>query len=203
MKKKIVLLGLMLQASSSMFAQTANSRSDINSMLSSWLIPAIGLLMLGGFIGLVIYNQEALRGKNGLSKQDGWISVGEGMIFIVVGIAAIGFIASKLASMNCKVYRGLDSPCKIKGLLSHYFYIVFCAYLVSFVFVLFSFSSILQKGTVLSFLMEAVIELGIPTALYVYFYRKSDKVKIRKDNRVITISNRGLYRALNQRRYGQ
>ena len=50
MKKKIVLLGLMLQASSSMFAQTANSRSDINSMLSSWLIPAIGLLMLGGFI---------------------------------------------------------------------------------------------------------------------------------------------------------
>ena len=102
-----------------------------------------------------------------------------------------------------KVYRGLDSPCKIKGVLSHYFYIVFCAYLVSFVFVLFSFSSILQKGTVLSFLVEAVIELGIPTALYVYFYRKSDKVKIRKDNRVITISNRGLYRALNQRRYGQ
>ena len=101
----------------------------------------------------------------------------------------------------CKVYRGLDSPCKIKGVLSHYFYIVFCAYLVSFVFVLFSFSSILQKGTVLSFLVEAVIELGIPTALYVYFYRKSDKVKIRKDNRVITISNRGLYRALNQRRY--
>lgn len=103
----------------------------------------------------------------------------------------------------CKVYRGLDSPCKIKGLLSHYFYIVFYAYLVSFVFVLFSFSSILQKGTVLPFLVEAVIELGIPTALYVYFYRKSDKVKIRKDNRVITISNRGLYRALNQRRYGQ
>ena len=91
----------------------------------------------------------------------------------------------------CKVYRGLDSPCKIKGVLSHYFYIVFCAYLVSFVFVLFSFSSILQNGTVLSFLVEAVIELGIPT------------VKIRKDNRVITISNRGLYRALNQRRYGQ
>ena len=103
MKKKIVLLGLMLQASSSMFAQTANSRSDINCMLSSWLIPAIGLLMLGGFIGLVIYNQEALRGKNGLSKQDGWISVGEGMIFIVVGIAAIGFIASKLASMNFSI----------------------------------------------------------------------------------------------------
>lgn len=54
----------------------------------------------------------------------------------------------------CKVYRGLDSPCKIKGLLSHYFYIVFCAYLVSFVFVLFSFSSILQKGTVLPFLWK-------------------------------------------------
>ena len=134
MKKKIVLLGLLLQASSSMFAQTANSRSDINSMLSSWLIPAIGLLMLGGFIGLVIYNQEALRGKNGLSKQDGWISVGEGMIFIVVGIAAIGIHSFETGKYEfqhlmdiCKVYRGLDSPCKIKGVLSHYFYIVFCA----------------------------------------------------------------------------
>ena len=70
----------------------------------------------------------------------------------------------------CKVYRGLDSPCKIKGLLSHYFYIVFCAYLVSFVFVLFSFSSILQKGTVLSFLMDwefrqlfMCISIGNPT----------------------------------------
>lgn len=103
MKKKIVLLGLMLQASSSMFAQTANSRSDINSMLSSWLIPIVSALMLTGFIGLVVHNQDALRGKNGLSKQDGWISVGEGMIFVVLGIAAIGFIASKLASMNFSI----------------------------------------------------------------------------------------------------
>lgn len=103
MKKRIILLTLLLQVSSALFAQTANSRSDINSMLSSWLIPAIGLVMLGGFVGLVIHNQEALRGKNGLSKQDGWISVGEGMIFIVVGIAAIGFIASKLASMNFSI----------------------------------------------------------------------------------------------------
>ena len=67
MKKKIVLLGLMLQASSSMFAQTANSRSDINSMLSSWLIHAIGLLMLGGYNGLVNFFQEALSGPHGLS----------------------------------------------------------------------------------------------------------------------------------------
>ena len=103
MKKRIVLLTLILQVSSALFAQTANSLSDINSMLSSWLKPAIGLVMLGGFVGLVIHNQEALRGKNGLSKQDGWISVGEGMIFIVVGIAAIGFIASKLASMNFSI----------------------------------------------------------------------------------------------------
>lgn len=100
MKKKIILFGMMLQASSSLFAQSANSRTDINSMLGSWLIPAIGLLMLGGFIALVIANQEALRGKNGLSKQDGWIAVGEGMIFVVVGIAAIGFIAQKLSGMN-------------------------------------------------------------------------------------------------------
>ncbi len=102
MKKRIITLSLMLHASSMLFAQ-ANSRSDINSMLNSWLIPAIGLLMLGGFIALVIANQEALRGKNGLSKQDGWIAVGEGMIYIVVGVAAIGFIAGKLAGMNFSI----------------------------------------------------------------------------------------------------
>lgn len=100
MKKKVLFFVLMLQASTSMFAQSANSRADINSMISSWIVPAVGLLMLGGFIGLVIHNQEALRGKNGLSKQDGWLSVGEGMIYVVFGVAAMGFVASKLAGMN-------------------------------------------------------------------------------------------------------
>lgn len=103
MKKKILLFALMIQVSSVLFAQTANSRSDINSMINSWIIPVVGLLLLIGFLALVIHNIDAIRGKNGLSKQDGWLSVGEGMAFVVVAVAAIGFVANKLAGMNFSI----------------------------------------------------------------------------------------------------
>lgn len=98
MKKKLFLFTLMLQASSSLFAQSA--RTDINSLMSTWLIPIVGFLMLAAFIGLVIHNMDALLGKNGLSKQDGWINVGTGLIYVACGIAAISFVATKVAGMN-------------------------------------------------------------------------------------------------------
>jgi hypothetical protein len=100
MKKKLLICALMIQSSSA-FAQ--NSRSEINSLISSWIIPVVGLLMLIGFLALVVHNIDGLRGKNGLSKQDAWIAVGEGMIFVVVGISAFGYVASRLASMNFQV----------------------------------------------------------------------------------------------------
>lgn len=103
---------------------------------------------------------------------------------------------------TCKVYKGLDTPCMIKGVLSRYFYIVFSAFLLSFVFVLISFSSMLSDGTIISFLGEAFFEFGMPIGLYVVFYKRSNKSKIKKNSQVVTISNRELYRALNQRKNG-
>lgn len=104
MKKKLLFLFMLVLSHDSLFAQTgSSSRSEINSMLSSWLIPVIGLGLLLGFVALVWNNIDAIRGKNGLSKQDGWMAVGEGMIFVILGIGAIGFVAHKIASMNFTV----------------------------------------------------------------------------------------------------
>lgn len=98
MKKKLFLLTLMLQASSSLFAQ--NARTDINSLMSTWLIPVVAFLILASFLGLVIHNMDALLGKNGLSKQEGWINVVLGIVYVACGIAAIGLVATKVAGMN-------------------------------------------------------------------------------------------------------
>lgn len=103
MKKKIVLLIFLLFEHTISFAQSATSRSEINSILSSWIVPAIGLLMFLAFAVLVIINLDALRGKNGMSQEEGWMNVGKGMIFVVLGVAALGFVASKLATMNFTV----------------------------------------------------------------------------------------------------
>jgi len=101
MKKKIFVAALMVQSSSLLFAQ--NSRSDINSLLSSWIIPVVGLLMFVGFAVLVIANFDGIRGKNGTDSNEAWMSVGKGMIYVVLGVAAFGWVASKLASMNFQV----------------------------------------------------------------------------------------------------
>ena len=101
MKKKLLMCTLMFQTSSVLFAQ--NSRSDINSLLSSWVAPVVGFGILLGFLGLVIQNFDAIRGKNGLSKQDGWLAVGEGIIYVVLVISAIVFVASKVAGINFTV----------------------------------------------------------------------------------------------------
>ena len=103
MKKKILLFSLMAQASSTLFAQSVDSRTEINSIMNSWLIPIAGFLLLVGFIALVIQHIDAIRGKNGLSKQDGWFAVGEGIVYIVITIGAIGFIAHKAAGMSFNI----------------------------------------------------------------------------------------------------
>lgn len=103
MKKKILFFSLMAQASSTLFAQSANSRTEINSIMNSWLIPIAGFLLLIGFLALVIQHLDAIRGKNGLSKQDGWFAVGEGMIYVVLSIAAIGIVAAKVAGMSFSI----------------------------------------------------------------------------------------------------
>jgi len=100
----------------------------------------------------------------------------------------------------CKVYKGLDTPCKIKGVLSRYFYMIFCSAMMSFVLLVMSASSLLKDGSFFSFAIEAIFELGITVVLYSFFYKRSNKEKIKLDRRVTTVSNRALFKALNKKR---
>lgn len=102
--KKIILLGILSCLSTSrLLAQGPQSRTEINTMLNSWLVPVLGLGLLIGFAGLVWHNIDGIRGKNGASKQDAWTAVGEGMIFVILGIAAIGYVANKVATMSFSI----------------------------------------------------------------------------------------------------
>lgn len=92
---------LMVQVSSILSAQ--NSRTDINSVLSSWIWPIVGLGFLLSFAGLIWHNWDALRGKNGLSAQDGWMAVGLGLVYVLVGLTALQWVATKVASMNYSI----------------------------------------------------------------------------------------------------
>lgn len=99
MKKKF-LLSFSAYMPAMMYAQSASSRTEINSMLQSWIIPIMGLIVFTAFAILVFVNLDALRGKNGLSKEEGWMNVGQGVIYVVLGISILGFVASKLAGMS-------------------------------------------------------------------------------------------------------
>lgn len=103
MKKKILLCVLMTNMSSALFAQSVNARTEVNTIITTIIIPVCALGLLIGFIALCWQNQEGLRGKNGASKQDAWFSVGEGMIFVFIVIAAIGAVAAKLTSMSFSI----------------------------------------------------------------------------------------------------
>lgn len=62
--KKIILLGILSCLSTSrLLAQGLQSRTEINSMLNSWLVPVLGLGLFIGFAGLVWHNIDGIRGK--------------------------------------------------------------------------------------------------------------------------------------------
>ena len=103
MKKKLVSLILMLQVSEILSAQTINARTDLNNILTNYILPVAGLLLFLGFIVLVIANLDSLRGKNGASAEEGWMNVGKGTAFIFVILTLLGAIANKLASMSFQI----------------------------------------------------------------------------------------------------
>ncbi len=103
MKKKLVLLTLMLQVSEMLPAQTINARTDLNNILTNYILPAAGLLLFTGFVILVIANLDSIRGKNGASAEEGWMNVGKGTAFIFVILTLLGAIANKLASMSFQI----------------------------------------------------------------------------------------------------
>lgn len=91
----------MTMVSSGVFAQS--SRTDINSALSTWIWPVVGFGFLCCFARLVWVNWDAIQGKGGLQKQDGWLAVGEGLIYVLVICTALGFVAGKVAAMNYSI----------------------------------------------------------------------------------------------------
>lgn len=97
---------------------------------------------------------------------------------------------------RCKVYKGLDSPCKIKGLIAKYFYIVFALALLGGVILCMSISSLASTGSLSGFLTDLFFVLGTLIVLYIFFSKKSKQLKIKDDKRILTISNRSLYNAL-------
>lgn len=103
---------------------------------------------------------------------------------------------------KCKVYRGLDTPCKIKGVYSRYFYIVFVVGMMTVMLVFTSVSSALRGGTFSSLIIEVIFELMIPIGIYGFFYKLSNRPKIKSDMKVSTVSNRWLYKTLQKRPHG-
>ena len=103
MKKKLVSLILMLQVSEILSAQTINARTDLNNILTNYILPVGGVLLFLGFLVLVIANLDCLWGNNGASAEEGWMNVGKGTAFIFVILTLLGAIANKLASMSFQI----------------------------------------------------------------------------------------------------
>lgn len=98
-------------------------------------------------------------------------------------------------SGTCKIYKGIDSPCKIKGLLYKYFYMMFGIYGCGGLFVLLEFSSV-KDGNYSAFIFNTMIIGGIVLAIKIYFTKMSNKKKIRQSKQRVYISTRPIYKSL-------
>lgn len=97
---------------------------------------------------------------------------------------------------TCKTYKGFDLSCKIQGLYSKYFYIVFVSALACAACFLMSFNSFISSWDWVSFLVEILLEVGSLVVVYIIFYRRSNMPKLKLDSTEVTISNRYLYKVL-------
>lgn len=99
---------------------------------------------------------------------------------------------------RCHIYKGIGTPCKLRGVNTKYFYIMFCAVMLAGIMALSSLTGLIHGKSFFSFIAELLVEVGILIAMYVYFYRKSNKRKIHIDTRPRLISNRILYKRLSK-----
>lgn len=100
---------------------------------------------------------------------------------------------------RCKIYKGIDTPCKIKGMLSNYFYMMFAVYGLAGLMVLLNLSSASQTGEYGEFLIEAsLIGAGV-LFVKIYFTKKSNIKKIKKSNQRIYASPRSIYKSLKRK----
>ncbi|MBP1615591.1 MAG: hypothetical protein H6Q13_3039 [Bacteroidetes bacterium] len=97
---------------------------------------------------------------------------------------------------TCKIYKGIDTPCKIKGLLYRYFYMMFGVYGCGGLFCLIDFSSTSKSGNYGEFAVDAAITGAIVFAIKIYFTRMSNKKKIRSSNKRVYVSTRNIYKSV-------
>lgn len=104
MKKKYVLLVMGLLLASETFAQTIpDMRSNINLVFNNIIIPLLIFAVITGVGRGVWMNWDAILGKNGANKQDGWFAVGEQLLYALAIVAAVSAVAAFAATMNFQI----------------------------------------------------------------------------------------------------
>lgn len=102
---------------------------------------------------------------------------------------------TKHKTCTCKIYKGIDSPCKIKGLLYKYFYMMLVVYGFGGLMILLEFSSV-KSGNYGTFFLNSMIICGIVLAIRKYFTKMSNKKKIRPSNKRVYLSTRSIFKSL-------
>ena len=101
---------------------------------------------------------------------------------------------------RCKVYKGLDSPCRIKGLLTRFFYIMFIMRIMSIGAFIMCLIELMETGDMGSFIMGVVILVGILAVCQRIFYRRSNIPKVKMDKVIYTVTNREIYNVINNKK---
>lgn len=96
---------------------------------------------------------------------------------------------------SCKIYKGIDTPCKIKGLICKYFYLMFVFYGFGGLILMLEFSSV-KDGNYSDFIFKAIIIGIIILIVRIYFIKISNKKKIKLSKKRVYISTRPLYKSL-------
>lgn len=100
---------------------------------------------------------------------------------------------------SVRVYKGMNTPLKIRGLYSRYFYICFASVLLVGFLLAFTVSDALRDNGGKFWLFECIIELAIPCVIYKILYKRSNPDKLPKKRLPMTISNRNIYKVLNHK----
>lgn len=103
---------------------------------------------------------------------------------------------------TCKVYKGLDIPCKIKGLLSKHFYIVFSCCLLDIAFLCMTLNTLILTWNFTQLIIELCVEIGLLLGVYRFFHQRSNIPKLKINKNEITISNRDLFKNLKNNKNG-
>lgn len=97
---------------------------------------------------------------------------------------------------TCKVYKGLETHCKIHGLYSHYFYMMFSILLMGGVVVGLGIILLLRAGFFGAVFFLLCLFLSMLAGMYRVLYKRSNQSKIKQNRMESTVSNCELYSVL-------